>query len=210
VAKGLTKKQKLIYQFVMDYLNKNGYPPSIREIGSEFEIASLRGVTVHLDALAKKGFIERTNTPRSIRLTNTADQVVGKAIMAPYLGPIAAGRPIEALEDNHECIPIPAEFARNSPNTFVLRIQGESMIGDGIMPDDLIIVRPQPTAQNHEIVAATLEHEGTVKRYRQDGRRTYLESSNPAFAPIDVTGREDFRIIGKVVGLIRDYGNNLI
>ena len=99
MAKGLTTRQEAILQFVLEYVQEIGYPPSIREIGDKFKIGSLRGVTVHLDALKKKGYIERSNTPRSIRIIHPAYQTGQRVTMLPLLGQIAAGAPI--LADEH-------------------------------------------------------------------------------------------------------------
>src|SRR5688500_14818036 len=96
MAKGLSKRQELILQYVLDYVQREGYPPSIREIGREFAIGSLRGVTVHLDALERKGYITRSNTPRSIKVIHPSYQPSGRVAMLPLLGSIAAGEPILA------------------------------------------------------------------------------------------------------------------
>jgi repressor LexA len=204
MAKGLTKRQQLILQYILDYVQKEGYPPSIREIGRDFEIGSLRGVTVHLDALERKGYISRSNTPRSIKVIHPAYQVVTGVTMLPLLGSIAAGAPILAQEHVDEMIPVPSGMVRNVNNAFILRIKGDSMIGEGILPHDLVVVKPQETANQGDLVAALLGDEATVKRinFAPDGIK--LMPSNPAYAPIPVN-QEDSRIIGKIVGLIRDY-----
>src|SRR2546423_12378598 len=98
MAKGLTKRQEMILKYVQEYVQREGYPPSIREIGKDFEIGSLRGVTVHLDALERKGYISRSNTPRSIKVIHPAFQTSARVTMLPLLGSIAAGQPIHAQE----------------------------------------------------------------------------------------------------------------
>jgi repressor LexA len=204
MAKGLTKKQQLILQYILDYVQKEGYPPSIREIGRDFSIGSLRGVTVHLDALERKGYISRSNTPRSIKVVHPDYQQQGKVLMLPLLGTIAAGIPIQAQEHIEDMVPVPCEMLPNSGGGFVLRVQGDSMVGDGILPNDLVVVRPQQTANHNDIVAAMLGDEATVKRlnFGPDGVR--LMASNPAYAPIPIES-EDARIVGRVVGLIRSF-----
>lgn len=204
MAKGLTKRQQDILQYILNYVENEGYPPSIREIGRDFAIGSLRGVTVHLDALERKGYISRSNTPRSIKVVHPSFQGNARVTMLPLLGSIAAGTPIEAREDVEEMIPVPSEMVRNVTGAFLLRIKGDSMIGEGIMPRDLVVVKPQHTATHGELVAAMLGDEATVKRlnYASDGVK--LMPSNPAYEPIPVD-REDSFIIGKIVGLIRDY-----
>lgn len=204
MAKGLTKRQEAILQFIQDYVQQEGYPPSIREIGKDFNIGSLRGVTVHLDALERKGYINRSNTPRSIKVVHPAYQTPSNVVMLPLLGSIAAGVPITAEEHVEELIPVPGEMVRNIESAFLLRVRGDSMTGEGIMPRDLVIVKPQATANNGDLVAALLGDEATVKRINFGKEGVRLIASNPAYEPIEVK-QEDARIIGKIVGLIRNY-----
>jgi repressor LexA len=204
VAKGLTKRQQLILQYIMDYVQREGYPPSIREIGRDFEIGSLRGVTVHLDALERKGYISRSNTPRSIKVIHPSLQQSNRVVMLPLLGSIAAGSPIQAQEHVEDLIPVPSEMVRNIEHGFLLRIKGDSMSGEGIMPRDLVVVKPQQTANHGDLVAVLLGDEATVKRIHFDPGGVRLMASNPAYNPIEVQ-REDARIIGRIIGLIRDY-----
>ncbi|BBO23639.1 MAG: transcriptional repressor LexA [Fimbriimonadaceae bacterium] len=204
MAKGLTEKQRNILNFIVEYIQAEGYPPSIREIGSQFRIGSLRGVTVHLDALARKGYIQRSNTPRSIKLVHPTLQTSDKTAMLPLVGTIAAGVPIAAEEHVEDLIPVPAQLVRNIERAFLLRVKGDSMIGEGILPRDLVVVKPQSTANHGELVAVLLGDEATVKRLHHDKSGYQLMPSNPSYDPIPVR-REDARIIGKVIGLIRDY-----
>lgn len=204
MAKGLTTRQEAILRFVADYQQEAGYPPSIREIGNHFSIGSLRGVTVHLDALEKKGFIERANTPRSIKIVHPAFQTQMNVTMLPLLGNIAAGVPILAQEHTEDLIPVPSEMVRNIANAFILRVRGDSMSGEGINPRDLVVIKPQATASHGDLVAVLLGEEATVKRIHFLGPRIRLMPSNPAYEPIEVE-QEDARIIGRVVGLMRDY-----
>lgn len=204
MAKGMTKRQQAILQFVMDYVQREGYPPSIREIGSHFTIGSLRGVTVHLDALEKKGFIERSNTPRSIKVTHPSFQSNAKATLVPLVGTIAAGQPIMAQESVEDLIPVPSEMVRNIEGAFLLRIKGDSMTGEGIMPRDLVLVKPQPNAAHGDLVAIMVGDEATVKRIHFDRDAIRLMPANNAYDPI-VVDPEDARVLGRIVGLIRDY-----
>ena len=204
MAKGLTKKQQLILQYILDYVQKEGYPLSIREIGRDFSIGSLRGVTVHLDALERKGYISRSNTPRSIKIVHPEYQSENRVAMLPLLGSIAAGLPITAQEDVEAMVPVPTDMVKHTDGAFVLRVRGDSMIGDGILSHDLVVVRPQKTANQGEIVACLLGEEATVKRINFTTKGVKLMSSNPAFDPIPIE-REDAQVIGRVVGLIRDY-----
>jgi len=194
----------MILQYVLDYVQREGYPPSIREIGNQFEIGSLRGVTVHLDALEKKGYISRSNTPRSIKVTHPSYQSSNRVAMLPLIGSIAAGVPIHAQEHVEDLIPVPSEMVQKIEGAFLLRIKGDSMSGEGIMPRDLVMVKPQRTANHGDLVAVLLGDEATVKRinFAKDGIK--LMPSNPNYTPIDVK-QEDATIIGKIVGLLRDY-----
>ena len=204
MAKGLTKRQEKILQYILDYVQREGYPPSIREIGTQFGIGSLRGVTVHLDALERKEFISRSNTPRSIKVIHPSYQSTNQVRMLPLLGSIAAGTPIHAQEHVEDLIAVPSEMVRNIESAFLLRVKGDSMSGEGIMPRDLVVIKPQITANHGDLVAALLGDDATVKRLHRDSKGVRLMPSNPAYDPIEVQ-QEDARIIGKVVGLIRDY-----
>lgn len=204
MAKGLTKRQQEILEYVLDYVQEIGYPPSIREIGKTFNIGSLRGVTVHLDALERKGFISRSNTPRSIKVVHPSYQQSTRATMLPLVGSIAAGIPIAAQEQIEDLIPVPNEMVRNIEGAFLLRVKGDSMNGEGILPRDLVVVKPQSTANHGDLVAVLLGDEATVKRIHFEPKGIRLIASNPAYDPIPVE-REDARVIGKIVGLIRDY-----
>jgi repressor LexA len=205
MAKGLTTRQEEILRYVVDYQTENGYPPSIREIGARFGIGSLRGVTVHLDALEKKGYIERANTPRSIKVIHPAFQNSVNVTMLPLLGSIAAGAPILAEQYVEDMIPVPSEMVRTIANAFVLRVKGDSMTGEGINPRDLVVIKPQETASHGELVAVLVDDEATVKRMHKVGGEIKLMPSNPAYEPIPIGPEDNARVIGRVVGLMRDY-----
>ena len=136
MAKGLTKRQEAILQFILDYIQEIAYPPSIREIGDHFNIGSLRGVTVHLDALKRKGYIERSNKPRSIRVVHPAYQRGQQVKMLPLVGQIAAGEPILATEHVEDLLPVPSAMVKNITGAYILRVRGDSMSGEGINPRD--------------------------------------------------------------------------
>lgn len=206
MTRGLTDKQQRILDFLVEYVNDKGYPPSIREIGIQFNISSLRGVTVHLDALERKGMIKRANTSRSITIIGkTGATAPAKSVdMIPILGTIAAGSPITATQNIEGYLPVPQEIAGGATNVFALQVKGDSMIDAHIMPRDFVVVRQQQTAENGDIVAVLLGDEATVKhiQFTQNGVR--LLPANSAYDPIEIR-REDSHIIGKVVGLIRNY-----
>jgi repressor LexA len=206
MAKNLTDKQQSILQFIMDYVQKEGFPPSIREIGKGFDIGSLRGVTVHLDALERKGYISRANTPRSIKVVHPSLLATNRVTMLPLLGSIAAGQPVFMDENVEDTIPVPSEMVRNVNDAFLLRVRGDSMIGDGILPRDLVVIKPQKTANQNDIVAVFIDDSATVKRISFEKSGVRLMSSNPNYEPIPIE-TEQAAIIGKVIGLIRDYQN---
>ncbi len=206
MTRGLTEKQDRILSFILEYVNDKGYPPSIREIGTHFSISSLRGVTVHLDALERKGFIKRANTSRSITIIGkTGNTAPGRnAALIPLVGTIAAGVPITATQNVESHLSVPQELVHNVKNPFALRVRGDSMINAHIMDGDVVVIREQRTAENGDLVAVLLGDEATIKhiQFTQTGAR--LLPANPAYDPIEIH-REDSHIIGKVIGLIRSY-----
>jgi repressor LexA len=206
MTRGLTDKQQKILVFLEEYVNDKGYPPSIREIGNAFHISSLRGVTVHLDALERKGMIKRANTSRSITIIGKtgATSPTRNVSFVPLVGTIAAGVPITATQNIEAHIPVPQELVHNIQGAFALRVQGDSMIGAHIMPRDLVVIKPQANASSGDLVAVLLGDEATVKHIQFTDDGVKLIASNPAYEPIEVK-REDSRIIGKVIGLIRNY-----
>src|SRR5579871_2338251 len=206
MTRGLTEKQERILNFIVDYVDEKGYPPSIREIGTAFEISSLRGVTVHLDALERKGYIKRANTSRSITVIGKTGATSPKrnVTFLPIVGTIAAGTPITATENVEGVVPVPQEMVHNIQGAFVLRVRGDSMIDEHIMPRDLVVIKPQAAAENGDLVAVLLGDEATVKRIQFADGRVRLIPANSAYEPIEVN-REDSRVIGKVIGLMRNY-----
>lgn len=204
MSRGLTHRQQEVLQFVQSYIQENGFPPSIREIGRAVGINSLRGVTVHLDALKRKGYIERGTQPRTIRIEHPNFRPDSNAILVPLLGNIAAGPAILAEENVEAMLPVPTEMVRNICDAFLLRVRGDSMKDEGILPRDLVLVRPQDVARERDLVAVLLGDEATVKRLSFDKETVKLMPSNPDYDPI-IAHRDEVRVIGKVIGLLRDY-----
>jgi repressor LexA len=206
MTRGLTEKQERILSFIVDYVSEKGYPPSIREIGNQFNISSLRGVTVHLDALERKGMIKRLSTSRSITVIGKTGSTAPSRNVSfvPLVGTIAAGVPITALQNIESQVPVPQDMVHHVKNAFALRVKGDSMINAHIMEGDFVVVKEQNTAENGDLVAVLLGDEATVKhiQFTHDGAR--LLPANPAYDPIEVK-REDSKIMGKVIGLIRNY-----
>lgn len=188
-------RREKILEFVRDYIDEHGFAPSVREIGRAVGINSTKAVKYHLDILVTEGLLKRT--PRQARGLQTAHQPDA----LPLIGRIAAGSPLLAIEN----VEAQVSLSRYR-DCFLLRVKGESMKTAGIMDNDMVVVRPQATAENGEIVAALLGNEATVKRFQQRQDQVVLEPENPEFEPIVVgPDRQDFRIIGVVVGLLRNY-----
>ncbi|MCD6450721.1 MAG: repressor LexA [Thermotogaceae bacterium] len=194
----LTEKQKKVLQFIEEYMDKYGYPPSIRDIARRFRITP-RGAQMHLKALEKKGVIKRKDgKARALKITKRTD-----AMLLPVLGEIAAGEAIEMIPESEEEIEVPKTMVAVGYEHFVLRVRGESMIGDHIMDGDYVIIRKQSTANVGDIVAVSIDNsEATLKRLKYENNMVRLEPSNPDMEPI-VIEPERVKILGKLVGVIR-------
>jgi repressor LexA len=211
MKKELTARQEEILNFISDYIEFNGFPPTYREIGKQFEISSTFGVKRHLDALSKKGYLNiEGNVSRALTLTKIGSSVTQSSsgielIELPVVGRVAAGQPILAQENIEGTIALQAGLIRNRSEAFGLRVKGDSMMEAGIFEDDIVIVNPQKYAENGEIIVAMLEDEATLKRYEMKDNTVYLIPENQKYSPIVVKNREDFSIIGKVMGVFRWY-----
>jgi repressor LexA len=198
----LTDRQKAIYDFLLKTIREKGFAPSILEIGRQFKIASTNGVSDHLKALEKKGYIRRVGK-RAIEVVNA----LGKSVLAAtrevaVLGRVPAGKPFLSEENIEGVITIPSDMS--SGKTFALQVKGDSMIGAGIMDGDRVIVKQQGTAENGEIVCALIDGEATLKRFfKKDGVVT-LKAENEKYPPI-VVSEGEFRIAGRIVGLLRKF-----
>jgi repressor LexA len=215
MAKGLTDRQGEVFAFIVNYIDEKGYPPTIREMQVGLGIGSLRGVTIHLDALHKKGYIERLSskngprTSRGIRVlarsTDPPREHEG-AIRLPLIGTIAAGVPLLATQNIEDTVPVPLLMMRSHrSDCFLLRVKGDSMTGAHILSGDLVIIQPQTTADSGDLVAARIGEDATVKKFWRHGNRIELQAMNPNYAPIPLRTSDNAAIIGKVVGLLRDY-----
>lgn len=194
------EKTQKVWRFVADFLSRNGYPPTVREIAAALGFRSTSAVIFHLAALERKGYLERKKgIPRALEiLVFPPGSERGDFRYLPLVGTIAAGKPVEAIENIETTVPLPGELAE--PGGFLLRVKGDSLKEKGIFEGDLVIVKPQKTAENGEIVVALVEGEATVKIWRRRGNRFWLEPANPKYRPVPL-GRGE--IIGKVIGLIR-------
>lgn len=198
----LTKRQKQLLDYLNNYIAEFGYAPTLQEIGSFFGLSSLATIHKHLKNLESKGLIRRRwNHSRALEVVD--DRPRASAREMPLLGAVAAGVPIEAIEGN-DTITVPEEFIRR-PNTFCLRVRGESMVDEGIRDGDYIIVEGRDVANDGETVVALINGEATVKKfYRQSDGQIRLEPANVTMQPI-YAAAEDLMVRGVVVGLMRHY-----
>ena len=185
-------KAQLIVDYVNQFIQENGYSPSVREIGEAVGLRSTASVSYHLQALQAKGLLQAPGAKGRKRALVTG----ARPGQIPVVGVVTAGMPILAVENQEGTIPW------NDPGCFALRVRGDSMLNAGILPGDKVVVRPQPTADDGQIVVARLEDEATVKRLRRRNGEIWLLPENDAYAPIDGTHAE---IIGVVKAVVREY-----
>ncbi|HEY4960721.1 MAG TPA: transcriptional repressor LexA [Terriglobales bacterium] len=210
----LTRRQKQVYDFLAQFVEKNGYSPSFEEIGEGLGLSSLATVHKHVSNLEQKGLLKRDfNRSRSIdllkprgrmkqALAGAAAAIVGNGLTLPLMGRIAAGRPVEAME-NPETISL-ADFTR-SKDVYVLQVSGESMQGEHIVNGDYVLVEKTNTARDGEIVVALVNgSDATLKRMFREGDKIRLQPSNSAMAPI-VVAAATVQIQGRVIGVLRKY-----
>jgi len=206
--KGLTNRQEEVLKFISEYLSEFGYPPSYQEIADNFGIASKHGVVRHLEALIRKGYLEKTGTTaRSLRIVDKRYQAPppGSIVNLPLIGQVSAGYPILAEQNIDEYISIPRNMIKSEGNYFTLRVSGDSMVNAGIMDGDLVIVKSSSVSEANQIVVALIDGEVTVKRLIDDGKQRYLKAENPDYE--DIRPQGDWNIQGRVVGLIRNVVN---
>jgi repressor LexA len=203
----LTKRQQEIFDFIRKYSAKYGYPPTVRDIGKAVGLASSSTVHAHLANLEKVGLLRRDpSKPRAIELL---DRAVGTAVDnmrsmvraegLPLVGSVAAGQPVLAEENIEDYIPVP-EAAGGREGEYLLRVRGDSMKNVGILEGDFVVVRPQETAQQGEIVVALLGEEATVKRFFRETDHIRLQPENETMEPIR---SKEVKVLGRVVGLLR-------
>jgi len=192
----LTPNQKNTLQVIKKLVKERGYPPTVREVGKLVGVTSSATSYKYLTILEKKGYIERKKgRSRAIRLIPQTKKI-------PVVGSVAAGDPLWALKDITEYIPIPQELS-GSEESFMVKIEGDSMIGDHILNGDYVMVKPQQDASNGDIVIALLnQEEVTVKRFYKKDKQITLQPSNSLYKPII---SKDVIILGKVIGILRRF-----
>ena len=199
----LTRRQREVLDVIRDFIARNGYSPSLEEIGGSLGLSSVATVHKHVSHLVEKGLVRRVwNQNRSIELVN--GEAGGRAMDLPLVGTIAAGTPLEAVPTS-ETITVPADMVSGRGRTFVLRIQGESMTGEHIRDGDYVIIEERQTARDGETVVALVDgSDATLKRFFRDGATVRLQPAHPTMAPI-VVAADRVHVQGVVVGLIRKY-----
>src|SRR4051794_9941109 len=199
----LTKRQQEIFDFIKKYSAKYGYPPTVRDIGKAVGLASSSTVHAHLANLEKVGLLRRDpSKPRAIEMLDKAADAVKSVVRPtglPLVGSVAAGVPILAEENIEDYVPVP-DLAGGDEGEYVLRVRGESMKNAGILPGDYVVVRPQDTAVDGEIVVALVGEEATVKRFFREADHVRLQPENETMEPIR---SREVRVLGRVVGVFR-------
>ncbi|MDP4221269.1 MAG: transcriptional repressor LexA [Bacteroidota bacterium] len=205
MREALPPQQSKVLDFIEEFIDVSGYPPSIAEIAEFLGVASTFGVRKHLDALIKKGFLIKggPGLSRSIMVARPSMNSGGirRSSSVPIVGRVTAGASILAVEHIEGWLAF--KPIKDPQKMFALRVQGESMKDKGIMDGDYVICRQQDDAINGEIIVALLDDSATVKTFRQRGDRYELEPANDAFKPIPITEESGFRVLGKVTSVYR-------
>ena len=210
----LTERQEEVLDFINQFHSENGYPPTLREIGKKFDISSTFGVKRHLDALVKKGYLNiESNASRGISVQKDDENEARINLIQlekdhgfrkrPVVGRVAAGSPILAEENIDGNIVIDSTFTKMSDDCFALRVKGDSMVNAGIFEGDVVIVSAKRGVVNGDIVVALINDEATVKTYENKNGKIRLIPHNDLYQPIEILNNEEFKLAGKVVGVVR-------
>lgn len=208
----ITKKQKEVFDYICSYSSSNGYAPTQREIKEHFEFKSFGSVQTYLKYLVNAGYLETDwNARRGITLA-TNDEPARPSQVAlsdveeiPWLGDVAAGIPIEAIENPTETIQVPRSMVSKGGSFFALSVIGDSMIEAGILEGDVIVCKHQTQADNGQVVVAVVDGEATVKTLNKLKKGIQLIPANSTMKPFLIESDQDFRIAGVLVGLMRSY-----
>ena len=205
----LTKKQQEVFNFIKNYIEKNGYPPAVRDICKGVNLSSPSSVHAHINSLVEMGYLKKDLLKkRAISISDDyreeSDIYKGKEngidyLEVPVIGQVAAGQPILAAENVERTFPLPMDFAKNK-DVFMLRVKGDSMINAGIFDGDYVIVRREDTASNGNIIVALIDDSATVKTYYKENGYFRLQPENDYMEPIIVN---ELKVLGRVIGLIR-------
>lgn len=200
----ITQKQSEILEYMKNEILNRGFPPSVREICEAVHLKSTSSVHSHLETLEKNGYIRRDPTkPRAIEIVDDNFNLVRReTVNVPIIGKVSAGQPLLAVENIDGYFPIPSEYMPNN-KTFILVVQGDSMINAGIFNGDYVIVEQQQTAENGQKVVALVEDSATVKTFYKEDGHIRLQPENDTMEPIIVEQDQFFQILGKVIGVFR-------
>ncbi len=201
----LSKRQTEVFGALREFIRKHGYPPTMRDLARKLGIVNPTAIKRMLDLFEEKGLLESApGKSRAIRLTDSSFifPFPEEIIALPVAGRIVAGTPEEAIETIEEKVPIPLFLANHNPKAFLLRVKGDSMEPE-LHEGDLVVIHPQATANSRELVAAMVNEEATVKQLLKKEGRTLLHALNPHYSDIRVN--QEFKLIGKVTGLIRKF-----
>lgn len=200
----ISQKQSEILEYMKNEIINRGFPPSVREICEAVHLKSTSSVHSHLEILEKNGYIRRDPTkPRAIEIVDDNFNLVRReTVNVPIIGKVSAGQPLLAVENIDGYFPIPSEYMPNN-KTFMLVVQGDSMINAGIFNGDYLIVEQQPTAENGQKVVALVEDSATVKTFYKEDGHIRLQPENDTMEPIIVEQDQFFQILGKVIGVFR-------
>ena len=200
--KELTERQKEVLSFIADYLRKNSFSPTIREVADHYSI-SVKGAHDHITALKKKGYLKQSGKrPRTMGLTSVKQDASEEFREVPLLGSVAAGVPLLAEENFERNIVLHNSLLKKNKEYFALKVKGDSMSGAGILEGDTAIIEKQSTVRNGEIAVAVIEDAVTLKRFYRESSRIRLQAENPAYKPIY---SNDVRILGRLSGILRNY-----
>ena len=202
----ISAKQSEILEFIKQSILTRGYPPAVREICEAVHLKSTSSVHSHLETLEKNGYIRKDPTkPRAIEIIEDCFNLARRELVnVPIVGTVTAGQPILAVENIEGYFPMLPEFVNNE-QTFMLKVKGDSMMNAGILDGDYILVEEQKTAANGDIVVALIEDSATVKRFYREKDYIRLQPENDFMDPIIVPADTDFSLVGKVIGLFREY-----
>jgi repressor LexA len=199
--KGLTPRQREVFNFIREFIRLNRYPPTIREIATNFRF-SVKGSYDHVKALEKKAYLRcHENRSRAIEILRDTEAVVEEVASVPLLGNVAAGKPLFAEENLQGYVQVPAGALGKSTH-FALQVKGDSMKDAGIMDGDVVVVTQQSTADNGDIVVAMVDEAVTLKRFYVEKNRVRLKAENPRYPPLFT---QNVRILGRLALLMRTY-----
>ncbi len=206
MSEPLTKRQKEVLDFVTQYIELNGYAPSYREIAEAFNLGSVATVAEHIETLVDKGLLQKgDNTARSLQLIKPEEFETDNSVGLPILGLIAAGQPIETIGGHTETLEVPP-FMVGRRHSYVLQVKGQSMIEDGILDGDYVVIQEKEVPSNGEVVVALVNgSEATLKRYYKEKGHIRLQPANSTMDPIIVKAGTPIQIQGVVIGVIRKY-----